>query len=109
MKNYKFKIPIYYDTLCVIKTNNLKKVAKKFGMHFKPCAAFVFKIQKKSGRTIYYAAFDYTNPHVIAHETVHLVNLIFKDRGVYLDLENDEPQAYLTGWVFNKIFTSLKK
>lgn len=41
--------------------------------------------------------------HVIAHESVHLVSRIFEDICVKLDSNNDEPQAYLTGWFFEQI------
>lgn len=35
----------------------------------------------------------------ISHEIVHVVNAIYVSRGISLDAENDEPQAYFTGWV----------
>lgn len=43
------------------------------------------------------------NLAVIVHEVVHIVNFIFKSCGVKLDIDNDEPQAYLTSWLFNEI------
>lgn len=43
----------------------------------------------------------------VAHESVHIVNKIFNDRGIRLDSHNDEPQAYLTGWVAGKINEAL--
>jgi hypothetical protein len=39
----------------------------------------------------------------IVHETVHLVNMIFQHTGIRPDLNNDELQAYLTGFIFDKI------
>lgn len=36
--------------------------------------------------------------NTISHEIVHAVNFIYLSRGIKLDLNNDEPQAYLTGW-----------
>jgi hypothetical protein len=37
--------------------------------------------------------------NTISHEIVHAVNFIYLSRGIKPDLNNDEPQAYLTGWV----------
>ena len=42
-------------------------------------------------------------PGLIAHEACHVVNAVFKSKGVELDLEQDEPQAYLLGWVVDEI------
>jgi hypothetical protein len=51
----------------------------------------------------YVVSFESNNNSLIAHEIVHLVNYIFLDTGVKLDLINDEAQAYLTGWLFEEI------
>lgn len=37
---------------------------------------------------------------IIVHETVHCVNAIFQEIHHTPDTENDEPQAYLTHWIF---------
>lgn len=41
---------------------------------------------------------------LIAHEVVHLVNMIMADRGFKPDFNNDEAQAYLTEWVTEQIY-----
>lgn len=46
---------------------------------------------------------DSLNLKVLAHEIVHIVNLIFRTKGIQLDLNNDEPQAYLTGWLTQEL------
>lgn len=45
---------------------------------------------------------------LIAHEVVHLVNAIYAERHMKLDIHNDEPQAYLTGWITEQIYKTLK-
>lgn len=40
----------------------------------------------------------------IPHEALHVVNYIFKRAGIELDLDNDEPQAYLLGWIVDQIY-----
>lgn len=51
----------------------------------------------------YVVAFEYFEGSIIAHEIVHIINYIYLDIGIHLDRENDEHQAYLTGWLFNEI------
>ena len=48
---------------------------------------------------------------VIAHECLHITNMILSSRGVGVTLENDEAQAYLMEFIFNKClsFKSIKK
>lgn len=48
-------------------------------------------------------------PTIIVHEVVHIVNRIFAFKGVELDLNNDESQAYLTEYIFNEIHKRLCK
>lgn len=45
----------------------------------------------------------YPRPGVIAHEAKHLVNQIFLKIGHNPDLFNDEPEAYLLGWIVDKL------
>lgn len=39
----------------------------------------------------------------LAHECVHAKNIIFRDRGIENDMHNDEPEAYLVGYLFRKM------
>ncbi len=48
----------------------------------------------------------------IAHEAKHIVNMIFADVDVRLDLQNDEAECYLLQWVFDStesVFDEYKK
>lgn len=42
------------------------------------------------------------HPSILAHESVHGANMIFQLVGHELDTNNDEPQAYLVEWIFEK-------
>ena len=57
----------------------------------------------------YVVCFD-SNPSnsLIAHEATHLTNILFKDFGFKLDVDNDEPQAYLLAWFVEQIDEFLK-
>lgn len=39
----------------------------------------------------------------IAHESDHLCNQLFKSIGAEVDTSNDEPHAYLLGWIVKQI------
>lgn len=112
MKQIKIDIPIYYDKIVVVYCyKGFKKAFKKYKLqgNYKQIEALVFRKNTKSGRTKYYALFSNLDKAVIAHETVHLVNHIFEDRYIEVDTKNDEPQAYLTGWIFDNVYKALKK
>lgn len=44
---------------------------------------------------------------VLAHEIVHLINIIYRQKGIRLDTENDEWQAYLTSWLFKNLYQGI--
>jgi len=48
-------------------------------------------------------------PDTVAHEAVHIVNHVYHFSGIIHDPKNDEPQAYLTGWVVGEIHRASKK
>lgn len=106
MKAYKIKVPIYQSEVRVVYSKDMAAVTNKYNL--RPGAnkydAFCFR----KGDHIY-VIFQNKAPHIIAHECVHLVNMIFDDVFVELDLKNDEAQAYLTGYLFKKICKFLKK
>jgi hypothetical protein len=110
----KFKIPIFYGTVVVEQTKGFKaykKAVMKLG-GTKGQAYYsdaMMGVTEKKGYSTYHVIFrGKTTPAMINHEIVHLVNRIFKDTGIRPDLDNDEPQAYLTGWFTKKIFSVVR-
>jgi hypothetical protein len=101
MKSKIIKVPIYLSSILVISTLDYKDVNEYYGTNIDEnlYAAVVFK--DKNDKII--LAIQKKRLDIIAHEVVHIVNIIFKDCGVKLDLDNDEPQAYLTGYIFKEI------
>ena len=112
IKMKKVKIPIYYGTLVIIYTDNLQEVCDKYGISGDASGtdALVFSDTDKNGVSRFFACFSERGltGSIMAHESVHIVNDIFSSRGVKLDPSNGEPQAYLTGWIFEQIETFLK-
>lgn len=110
MKIKKITLPIYFGKLVIIQTNKFQKVNSKYNINFskkdnKLYDAVVFQ-DKSNYIVVFHNKFSYS---VVAHEVVHLVNLIFKDHNITLDLDNDEPQAYLTGYIFKQCEKFLNK
>ena len=102
MRKTTIEIPIYQCKLTIILDKDLSYVTKKYKtIDLSDYGAVTMRTPNKHSE--YIIAFEYIEGSIIAHEIVHLVNYIFKDRGVKLDIKNDESQAYLTGWLFKEI------
>jgi len=101
-------IPIYFGSLVVIKTDSFKEVNEKYNTEAGDdlYEAVVFESKKDDHLVVAIKRADWS---IIAHEVVHLVNAIFLICGIELDRINDEPQAYLTGWIINEIELFLKE
>jgi hypothetical protein len=96
-------IPIYFGTLVIIFTDQLENLNPIYKTNIveDDYDAVVFLDKPDSNKVI--VAIKKKDWSVIAHETVHVVNAIFLSCNIQLDRNNDEPQAYLTGWVVNEI------
>ncbi len=61
---------------------------------------------------MFYMAFEKKpTASIIAHESVHIKNKIFNHCHVELDINNDEPEAYLLDWIVEQChkFLIIKK
>lgn len=90
------KIPLYFQKLQIVVQKKLIKddyesyvlfKKNKMVLHIKPGAS----------------------PGVVAHEAVHIANYVFSECHITPDLINDEPQAYLIGWIVDRISEVIKK
>lgn len=109
MKVKTINIPIYCGKLTMILDKDLVSVEKKYKTSSLENFGAV-TLKNDSDYRHYVVAF--TNPnHLsnIAHEIVHLKNHIYLDCAMELDRYNDEPEAYLTGWLFDQIHEFLTK
>lgn len=48
------------------------------------------------------------DPETIAHEAIHIKNRVMEHAGWNHDLKNDEPEAYLTGFIVKEIHKVLE-
>ena len=101
MKFKKIKVPIYGGAFVIYVTDDLKKVEKKFNLiKNDDLDGFTFKI----GCNYHIATTKNLKTSVIAHESVHIKNMIFKDSYIKPDVDNDEPEAYLLEWIVEQYY-----
>lgn len=116
MNKHKIDIPIYFGYLIVVFDNDFQKVINKLNLDTKgrnnlaEYGAITMSQRNKKGVSQYFVIFPENVSHtVIAHEALHVTNWIMSDRCITADLVNDEPQAYLLGWVVGQIYKAKKK
>ena len=107
------KIPIYFGILTLHEVDDFDEIQDKY--KFKDLSAFgaiTFRAHHESGYMRYHLAFKKDPSHMtIAHESLHIVNNIFEDRNMVMDVRDcqDESQCYLLGWVVGECYKFLKK
>lgn len=111
MINHTIKIPLYFQTLEIIISEDFDKAMEKYNVvnnsNFKinDDEAFVTYQNDK----IYLFIREDVSAGIIAHESVHVCNYVFQGANIRLDIDNDEPYAYLMGWVVQEVHNTLKK
>jgi hypothetical protein len=101
-------IPIYQCKLTIILDKNLSYIEKRYGTKsLSNYGAVTMRVPNKFSE--YIMAFEYNEGTIIAHEITHLKNYIYQDRCIELDINNDENEALLIGWLFKQIETFLNK
>ena len=100
------KIPIYFGTLKIVISDDMGKFAASKGLDSHvDYEAITFEHRGE----IYIMFSPKCSLHAIAHDSKHVVNYVFKRAGLQLDLDNDEAECYLLGWVFNECYKFLTK
>lgn len=113
MTKIKLDIPIYFGCLIIVFTKDVKSVDRKYklGLDDNIYPAFVQSNRDKKGLSMYWMVFDtkHIDHGIISHEVTHCANWIFFDRKITHDYLNDEPYAYLVGWITEKIYKYASK
>jgi len=103
MKLKVIDIPIYCCKLTIILDKDLSYVENKYKTKsLKDFGAVTLK-DEKSYRHYVVSFTDKKHISNIVHEIVHIKNQIYLDCAMELDRYNDEPEAYLMGWLFEQI------
>jgi hypothetical protein len=105
----KIKIPIYHGELTIILDKDLSYIEKTYKTASLEDFGAVTLKDKFSYRHYIVAFTDSNHLSNIAHEIIHLKNYIYLDCAMELDRYNDEPEAYLSGWLFDEIHKILKQ
>lgn len=104
-KEILIKIPIYTGYLRVIISDDFEHVCKKYDVDLDAAdtGAFVFTEIIKGGHKFSIVLKPNASNGYIVHESVHLCSNIYDIHGIKPDIHNDEPQAYLTEWLYEQI------
>lgn len=107
-------IPIYVGVFVIVLSNSHKKVKKLipqfknkwvfghsyYGNHQGKRAFFmILNFDRKSDKITHGA---------ITHESTHISHMIAQIVGITPDFENDEPIAYLSGWITDRVYEFAK-
>lgn len=104
-----FKIPLYFGELILIQEKDLSKIIKEYDLvDVADYNGLAFEAPVNNYARYVLAVNNNVTPKIIAHESLHIVNFICKHRGIYHDTNNDEPQAYLLGWIVEKCHKHFK-
>ena len=94
------KIPIYKCHVAII--DNKEEWLKEFPNE--PIGDYTIATTCTKGGDVYlYYNKAKMDASSLAHECLHLVNFIFLNKGIDANLNNDEHQAYLIGWLFETL------
>jgi hypothetical protein len=107
----KIKIPIYFGELIIIQKQSLKDIHKKWAIDFDfhGYAATCYTKNTKGGcLRIVIAFMDATTPEIITHESYHALNYLFEHNGIKHQFSNDEPAAFILGWIVKQCHKYLK-
>lgn len=96
-----FDIPIINTTVCVGGVEQLDQ--ESFVDSMADLGQRVFAHTWLKDGVIYMAYSNDMTRDILAHEIVHIVSFAFRERGIKYDVDNDEFQGYLTGWLFAKL------
>jgi len=111
--------PLYRGKLCVINTNSNGLLLRKHDLELKDKELYASTIDGciKINNSNYYCTYIILNTNnsftpithgVIAHEAFHASNFLLSRRGVIIDRDNDEAQAYLIDWITDQIHRLIK-
>lgn len=118
----KYNIPIYHGKLIVIVCEDFYEAILKARMknlfdgddQINDCvssAMFTVKASLSSHKDWKVAIFarPSSEPDEIAHEAVHACSFLFMERGLTPSFDNDEPMAYMVGWIVDRVYDAIQK
>ena len=112
-------IELYKYNLMLIDTNNHKSIKKKYGLQYQHKGRYSTTVdyhykKKNCIYLIFYskAFYKYSkkkNAACIAHEMIHVVNIIFEARDIEFTYKHDEHYAYFVEYLYKLAHDFMKK
>ena len=112
--HYVYRDPVFQVDVH-LRTGSRKKVEKFCNNlninDYNAAGCWTMEIVKKDGRQSAYLIWlrDKTNYYHLAHEALHLVKMIFKDRGIEFTSDNDEMIAYYQEYWLRRFWGSISR
>jgi len=106
------EIPVYYIDLVVVIHRDFNEVDRKFKLELKerwapedPNDSDAITHQHPINLNEIYVIFspEYLGINAFSHELMHVIGYICSVRGITPDCENDEPLAYLQGYISEEL------
>ena len=106
------KVPVFNAIITICSTPDIENCKNFFKFNLKAGTDLVENeaVSIHIGQGKYMLVFNekLSNSYVV-HEIIHLVNFLYKDYGIELDINNDENYAYQCKWFFEKIENFIKR
>lgn len=109
------EIPLYRGVLVIIISNDHESIRASV-KSFKSTEPYAHThLDNWGDKQGFITIFNFNNPYrkithgVIAHEALHVSNFLASERGIKASNNNDEPMAYLTEWVVDRIYEFINK
>lgn len=112
IKVEKFKIPIYSTRVTIVQGKDLQKIGRALRLKYPKDWTFenTTAITSFRGKKGVFMVFKKgVSAGVIAHECLHAAGGILSDKGYRYEPDNDEPMAYLLGYMVDKVVKILSK
>lgn len=108
-------IPIYPGKLVIILSNDKKRLNKQIPV-LKANNLYAHSLYHDYKRyNGFYLILNFNNSFkkiqhgTITHESLHIANFIANYCGFVADLANDEPLAYIAGWITDHVYEFMNK
>jgi len=94
----------YYMNLYVEITDNLLERISELTDNEVTGSGLAISVDYKTDEYEYIMLLDKNaSVDIIAHESVHITNMLFRDKQIKWQYNNDEPAAYMVGWIVEQI------
>lgn len=108
------EIPVYYVDVIIVIYDDFLAVDKKYKLKLKEafapedandCHAVTHLHPDYVDKNEIYVLFkpQHLNIDTFSHELIHVIGYICSTRGIFMDCDNDEPMAYLQGYISGEL------